>query len=89
MVPISKGSSAGGWYLLKATSNIMSMQIKDSGGTVRLSRDTTSTVTDGNWHHILVTFHINTTGTLGQDVQVYLDGALNQGALKTLLPLKT
>ncbi len=81
MVPISKGTTSGGWYLIKNTANTIGMNIKDSGGTVQLGRNTTSTVTDGSWHYIACTFHINTSSTSGQDVQVYLDGALNQGTL--------
>jgi len=88
-VPIGKGAdgSTGGWQfgLNFVTVNKIVFRTKNSAGTVALVRETSSTLNDGNWHYIVAVATTNSSGTSGQNIELYLDGALNEGALTNSL----
>jgi len=49
------------------------------GGTYRIRESVVSTLSDGNWHHVLVVVSGNTV----TDIDIYVDGALSNGATQT------
>jgi len=77
----NSNTGAGGWYFLTQPTGKLSLQVKNSGGTVTLSRDSSTTINDNAWRHAAAVFHINTSGSSGQDIQMYINGASDQGTL--------
>lgn len=58
--------SASPFYLIDVQSNVIRLFQRETGGT-RLNVQGTTTVTDGNWHHIVFT-------TTGGNYELYVDG---------------
>ncbi len=76
-----QATASAGWLVTLIADGTISVTIRGPTGTTVLSRGTSTAVNDGAWRHLVVTFHINTAGTSGQDIQIYVNGVLNQGAL--------
>ena len=76
------GGSAGGWAVSFGAAQVINVVHKDATGANVLTRFTTNTgLNDGKWHHIVFTMTTNTSSSSGQNINIYLDGVLNQGSL--------
>lgn len=89
---IAKGQSGagspnnGGWAAAVSSTGA-NMVFKDGSGANPLVRATaTTSLNDGLWHHYVAVVTANTTSSTGQDIQLYLDGKLDQGTLTNTGP---
>ncbi len=78
---ISNGGSSMGWAISVTSGKAIGM-IKNCSNS-QWQRASSSTVNDGNWHLITAVFTTNTTTLASNDIQVYVDGVLNQGTLSS------
>lgn len=72
-----------GGYLIRVngTGGAIQGRLLDSAGTQAATRTTTSTgLDDGLWRHLLMIFTTNTTTLALNDLHIYLNGVLNEGA---------
>lgn len=77
----SISGSSGGWAV-SLSGTVLSVVHKDGAGGNVLSRITSSSgLNDGRWHHVVFTMTTNTSSSSGQNIDIYLDGVLNQGSL--------
>lgn len=71
----------GGWFLRLDAGGTLTARIIDVGNLSAGGRTTTTTaLLDGAWHHVLVVLTTNTATLSLNDVAIYIDGLLNQGA---------
>jgi hypothetical protein len=78
-----KPNTAGqGWTIqVNLTSAKLSGIIKDASGTSTVQRDTGATViNDGTERHVCAVFVTNTTTAINNDVTMYVNGVVDQGA---------
>jgi Concanavalin A-like lectin/glucanases superfamily len=77
----ASGSPAGGYLVRIMTAGTLAANIRD-GSDVKIAErvSTSSVLYDGGRHTVTVVFTTNTTTAASNDVAIYLDGKLDQGA---------
>jgi hypothetical protein len=89
-IVLSKGYTTGGWTWTVSSTGVVSVDSKNNGtGASACSRDSIATVNNGVWHNVVVQYTTNTTTASSQDIQIYIDGILSQGAITKSLPYST
>jgi hypothetical protein len=83
---ISKGAPTGGagWciFINSTSTGMIRCLVRGSIGATVVDRVTTSTnLNNGLWHFAVVIMKLDQGTTANNDVQIFIDGALNQGAL--------
>jgi hypothetical protein len=83
---ISKGYITDGWCWVLDSTGVVGADTKNNGtGASACSRNSIKVINDGIWHNVVVQYTTNTTTAASQDIQIYIDGTLSQGALTTPL----
>lgn len=81
---VGKRASAGGWWLRVESDGTLTARITDAGNIAAAERTTVGTgYMDGAWHHATVVFTTDTITAANNDVTIYADGVLDQGARST------
>lgn len=78
---VGKGLSTGGWAIYTNTNGTMYFIAKNSSGLDAFFRYTSSTLNDNRWHNFVAVVTTNTTTVSSNDIQLYVDGVLNNGAI--------
>jgi hypothetical protein len=76
---ISKDGTSGGWAISFSGSGSVFALIKTSG--TQASRDSVSTIANGTWVHFAVIFTTDTVTAGNNNIQIYVNGVLNQNSL--------
>lgn len=78
-------SNNGGWGVgiaVGGTTGKMGIVTKNTGATTNcIFRETSSTVTDGRWHHCVVIFTTDSVTSANNTATIYIDGRTDQGSL--------
>jgi hypothetical protein len=82
-VIIAKGGVTGGWGLRYNTDGTVTAFLKNGSSTDSATRSTTTSIKNGGWRNVKIIFTTSTTVAANNNIQLYLDSVLNQGALTT------
>jgi hypothetical protein len=78
---LTPNGSNGGWFLRVDAGGTVTARVVNIDDTSAGSRtSTTTTLLDGAWHHALVVVTTDTVTLANNDVTLYVDGLLDQGA---------
>ena len=82
---VAKGAGSGGWYIATNTTGTLYFSAKNSNSSDAFYRFTSSLFNDNRWHNFVAVVTTSTTTASSNDIQIYVDGVLNQGTLTKLL----
>lgn len=85
---VSKGGSTGGWSLWSLGGTATARLLNGSSSDATYASSIASII-DNKWHNVTVIYTTSTTVAANSNVQIYIDGYLNQGAVTKLFTYGT